>query len=261
MENNFKVYMHINKINNKKYIGITSQKTSDRWKNGKGYSNNEHFYNTINKYGWDNFEHKVLFENLSKEDACKIEIQLISKHKTTNREFGYNHTTGGEHYTHTEESKYKISERFRGKKLSEEHCKKLSDSHKGQILTEYARQRYIELCSGENHPMYGKTHTKEAREKISKARTGKKLSEEHKKKISISSKGKKISEAQKIKLSKSKEKYKKRVIQMTKDGTFIKEWESLSQIFRELGITQGNVSNCCSGKLKSSNGFIWKFSD
>ena len=64
----YTVYVHINKINHKKYIGITKQKPEDRWgKNGENYKESPHFYAAIQKYGWDNFEHIILKENLTKE--------------------------------------------------------------------------------------------------------------------------------------------------------------------------------------------------
>ena len=68
----FIVYMHINKINNKKYIGITCQKANERWRNGKGYKTGR-FKKSIDKYGWDNFEHIILFDNLTKDEACNKE--------------------------------------------------------------------------------------------------------------------------------------------------------------------------------------------
>ena len=46
------VYIHTNKINEKRYVGITCQSTSRRWRNGDGYIQNEHFYRAIQKYGW-----------------------------------------------------------------------------------------------------------------------------------------------------------------------------------------------------------------
>ena len=48
----FTVYMHTNRLNNKKYIGITCQDPKKRWRNGKGYKNG-YFASAINKYGWD----------------------------------------------------------------------------------------------------------------------------------------------------------------------------------------------------------------
>lgn len=90
------VYMHITP-NNKKYIGITScKKPEDRWRKGKGYYRNIHFYNAIQKYGWDNIEHKILYENLSKEEAQGKEIELIKRYKTNKTKYGYNNTKGGE---------------------------------------------------------------------------------------------------------------------------------------------------------------------
>ena len=70
-ERNYKLYVHISP-SNKRYYGITGlKKCEDRWKNGAGYANNKHFTRAINKYTWDNFEHKVLFDNLTKEIFLK----------------------------------------------------------------------------------------------------------------------------------------------------------------------------------------------
>ena len=77
-ENNFCVYIHISP-SNKKYVGITSRKPSLRWSGGNGYKNNEHFYRAIQKYGWGNFQHLIVAKNLTKEEACKAEIDLIKK--------------------------------------------------------------------------------------------------------------------------------------------------------------------------------------
>lgn len=80
----------------KRYVGITSKQPHLRWgKNGNNYYYNDHFTRAINKYGWDNFKHEILFNNLTAEEASKIEIELIRKYNLTDENYGYNHNNGG----------------------------------------------------------------------------------------------------------------------------------------------------------------------
>jgi group I intron endonuclease len=110
------LYVHINKLNNKKYIGITCNIPSKRWANGNGYSKCPKFWNSIQKYGWNNFTHEILFTNMSKEEAEQKEIELIKKYKTTDDVYGYNLSNGGSHNgKHTKETKDKISIANKGK--------------------------------------------------------------------------------------------------------------------------------------------------
>jgi group I intron endonuclease len=93
--NNYCVYYHRNVLNDKLYIGI-SKDINKRWSaNGNQYKECKFFYRAIQKYGWDNFEHVILIENISKEIACVVEKELIEKYKTQNKEFGYNLASGG----------------------------------------------------------------------------------------------------------------------------------------------------------------------
>ena len=64
----YTVYMHICP-NNKKYIGITGQKPEKRWRNGFNYRNSILFNRAIKKYSWENIQHKILYEHLTKEEA------------------------------------------------------------------------------------------------------------------------------------------------------------------------------------------------
>ena len=132
----FIVYMHINKMNNKKYVGITHLKPEIRWgKDGNGYKQCPSFWNAIQKYGWNNFEHNILFAGLSKEEACDMEIKLIHDLDLTNHDNGYNLSTGGDMkdgennpfygHTHTEEVKEKIRESNRRRVWFEESKDKL----------------------------------------------------------------------------------------------------------------------------------------
>lgn len=114
-QKNYIVYMHIRKETDKngiykRYIGITGLNPKHRWNNGKGYGIKQpRFRNAIQKYGWDNFEHKILIHGLTKKQACRWEQKLIKHYNTNNIRFGYNMTEGGEHCKHSKETRKKIS--------------------------------------------------------------------------------------------------------------------------------------------------------
>lgn len=116
------VYVHIFP-NGKKYFGITSKRPNARWEGGSGYGKNQPvMQSAIAKYGWENVEHKILFEGLSREEATAKEIELIAKHKTNCKrygvQYGYNMTDGGEGtlgHVCSEESKRKMSQQKLGK--------------------------------------------------------------------------------------------------------------------------------------------------
>lgn len=82
--------------NGKVYIGITSKKPNERWRNGFGYKSNKHFFNAICKYGWDNIKHEILFDNLTQMDAFEKEKMLIALYKSNDGKYGYNNSSGGE---------------------------------------------------------------------------------------------------------------------------------------------------------------------
>ena len=123
MEKNYTVYMHICP-NGKRYIGITRQIPKYRWKNGNGYRYNKHFWNAIQKYEWNNFEHIIIENNLTKEQAENMEIELIAKYRSNESDYGYNIENGGNTIgTHSIETKKKISENSKASKKI--HCDNL----------------------------------------------------------------------------------------------------------------------------------------
>ena len=97
--NIWKVYLHTNLINNKKYVGITSQSLASRWgHDGYNYRAQPKFYNAIKKYGWSNFSHEILYQDLTKERALELESQLINEYNSINN--GYNCSLyGGDIYS------------------------------------------------------------------------------------------------------------------------------------------------------------------
>ena len=144
-ESNYVVYKHTSP-SNKVYIGITGQNPPEkRWRNGGAYKNNKHFANAIKVYGWNNFEHEILFVKLTKEEADQKEIELIAYYDSTNQDKGYNIANGGNSIgKHSEETKIKISKAHKGKKISEEQRKIMSKQRKGMKLTEeWLRNRTI----------------------------------------------------------------------------------------------------------------------
>lgn len=126
--NNFVLYLHV-APNGKKYFGITCQRPKQRWKNGNGYKKQEHFWRAIQKYGWNNIQHIVLANNLTEDEACFFEKVMIALYDTTNRNNGYNKSTGGEHSA-------------TGHKCSKEVKQKLSELNKGELNPMYGRYGY-----------------------------------------------------------------------------------------------------------------------
>lgn len=79
-KNTYCVYMHKNNINGKVYVGQTKHGDSPnfRWKNGKGYRGYNNFWYDIDKYGWNNFDHIIVKQNLSLQEANNLEKELIN---------------------------------------------------------------------------------------------------------------------------------------------------------------------------------------
>lgn len=186
MTNNYIVYKHTCP-NGKVYIGITGTSFESRCGcGGYNYRKNTLFYRAIQKYGWGNILHEILFTGLTKEQAEAKEIEFIAMYRSNNPEYGYNISSGGEGgnagVIASEETRRKMSIAHlgnpsnAGRKLTEEHRRKLSEVRKGnQImlgrkLSEETRKKMSEAQKGEKNHFYGKKHTPETIEKIKAAR-------------------------------------------------------------------------------------------
>lgn len=258
-DNNYKVYMHVSP-SGKKYVGITCQPVCQRWRNGKGYARNEHFYRAIKKYGWNSFKHIILHDGLSEEAACKIEKELVEKLNLTNPKNGYNLHTGGLHHT-----------------ISEETREKISKSRKG-------------IAAGAKNPFYEKHHTEETLEKIRKPiecydldgnyiTTYKSLLDaaaDVSGDCSIIAKSCKKKNTQcygfqwkyeggnkNISSYKRTAHNRRAVNQYTLDGIFIRQYESLQDAGKEYGSKNSDktIGQCCFGRQKMAYGFLWEYAD
>lgn len=116
-ENKHCVYVHINTVNGKLYVGQTCN-THERWRcGGKNYFNCAKFYHAIKKYGWNKFIHVVVKDGLCQVEADKLEKKIIEEFDTIKA--GYNLKEGGARGKLSEESLRKMGKGVR--RAFEEH--------------------------------------------------------------------------------------------------------------------------------------------
>lgn len=239
VEATYIVYKHTNQINGKSYIGISSQSLDARFgSNGKNYKKNKHFYDAIQKYGWDSFSHEVLISGLSKSDAQNKEIELIAKYKSNNAQYGYNLSVGGE------------------------------SGNAGCTMSEAEKFRRSQAYSGEGNPMYGKrgknnpNYQRECsdatREALSRALKGRTFNSATIAKMSSAQKqrahwvgernpmyGKTYADAPQA----------KRVICLDTQKSF----SSIKEAAETYGVCATSITACCKGKRNVAGGYRWKY--
>lgn len=155
----YTVYIHT-APNNKRYVGITKKLPEKRWNGGRGYISQQLFYRAIEKYGWENIEHKIISTNLTEDEAKQLEIELIAKYNSTNPQFGYNVSPGGDlgnglvgesHPLYgkkpSAETRMKISRATAGRKPWNLGIKGVESSFKGKRHTEHAKRLLSESAS------------------------------------------------------------------------------------------------------------------
>ena len=252
----FYVYKHTCP-NEKIYIGITKQQPIKRWGyNGYGYRKNTLFYRAIQKYGWSNIKHEILYENLSKEEAEQKEIELIEKYKSNQPKYGYNIANGGNTTgTVSEVTKEKISKTLKGYEFSDERRKNISINTRKAMANPEIRKKISEANKGRTNWRKGLKLTEVEREK---------LREHFFKKGNIPwNKGKKG-------LQKHSEEWKKQARIRLKEANKSKQtpiicvetgeiFESQSEASRQKNISQGNIGSCLKGKRNIAGGYHWKY--
>lgn len=171
--NTYKLYLHTFP-NNKHYVGITSAKDPNkRWCNGKGYEKQPLMHNAIRKYGWENVQHHILLDGLTREEACEREKFYISIFRSNNFKYGYNMTFGGEgadkgkdygskEYTKAMNEKLKPYQRQwyqENKEKDDEHHKVYREAHKERCSE--LRKKWVENNrekDKESHRKYVESH-------------------------------------------------------------------------------------------------------
>lgn len=264
--NKYCVYVHVNKENSKKYVGLTSNSVKRRWANGAGYVRCTAFNRAIQKYGWDGFEHQVIAAGLTRSEAEIEERRLIAKFKSNQAEFGYNLTSGGETNKEiSEETRKRLSLSHTGIKPSKETLRKRAISISNAWQNEDTRQRYKEASEKRaNNPEYI--------EKLSQASKARWQNPEYIKKHKAAMDEvrkneqfcKNHSEALKAAWARPEIRQKvtgansgkaKPVLCITTGKTY----SCAAEAGREESISSNGISMCCRGERKTAGGMQWKF--
>lgn len=127
------IYLITNLVNNKKYVGQTRQQLNKRWSlhiaESKTYSERP-LYRAINKYGLHNFKIRIL-EECNVDVLNEREIYWINSLDTYHH--GYNATTGGDYFEHSDETKQKISETMSNVSRSDRWANNVSKGLKNKL--------------------------------------------------------------------------------------------------------------------------------
>lgn len=229
MSSTYSVYMHVSP-SKKVYIGITCQKDLNRrWQNGQGYRTQIRFYRAIQKYGWDNFEHIVLLNGVTKREAEEKEIELIKKYDSVNPQKGYNIENGGNCMgTHSEETKLKISMAQRGEK---NHAFGKPSPTRGRKASPETVEKNRQAHLGQ--PSWNK---------------GKRLSEEQRKNMGRYVRTPESIQKMREGLSRS--------VRCVETGVI---YPSCTDAGIDTGVNKGSISNVALGKRKRAGGYHWEY--
>lgn len=149
----FYVYLTTNLINNKKYIGQHYGEINDSY-----FGSGHIILDAIKKYGKKNFKKEILKICKDYEDLNNSEKYFIEKYNAVKDPMFYNIATGGFG-----------SNPCAGlsPEATQSRKEKLSNAAKGERNHFYGKH----YC-GKNHPLYGKHHSEESKEKMRQAKLG-----------------------------------------------------------------------------------------
>lgn len=267
------VYCHTTP-SGKRYFGITFQKPQDRWDGGNGYSH-QVFYNAIQKYGWDNIRHEILYSGLGEEEAKQIEIQLIAEYRTTDPDYGYNVSSGGAGHTFNDIGKKRVSEGLM--KYFDEHPE--ARTHLSDFRKRYYKEHpeAIELLRQQHT---GHKVSDKARAKMSASHKGRTFSEETKAKISSAKKGWVPSETTRKNMSNAAKERQKRRENPEVQNTILRDnaakkrkpiiatnkvtgekmrFDSILEAAQILDIKHPHISRCLKGGRPSTGGYTFEY--
>lgn len=157
--NIYSIYKATNNITNKCYIGFDSNwpTRKSQHKRAALISKKPYtFYNSIRKHGWDNFTWEIIYQSKDKLHTLEyMENYFICQFNSFTN--GYNMTTGGESGLLSNEVKKKISDKLKGRSLSDITKNKMkgrmpwNKGLTGKPLTEEHKQKLITANKTRKH--------------------------------------------------------------------------------------------------------------
>lgn len=258
------VYTITNLVNGKIYVGKTrnlyERKSQHTRLLERNLHSNPHIQAAWNKYGKENIKWEILVE-CDKEYLESEEHYWATLLNTHDDQYGYNIMPTHPHIKFLPskemiekgiETRRKIAKE-RGYYWSEEQRRTQSEKHKGKIISQHQRDLASKLLKG-------RKRSPESVEKQRISNTGVKRRKRTKaelKKMSEVMLGRKRSVES---IRKGNIKICKSVIQLNVDGTFIKEWESIRDIERNInGVYDTGIIDCCKAKRKEYKGYKWMY--
>lgn len=134
----------------RKYVGATSMNPISRWNHGNGYRFCEDFWEVICRDGWESVKKEIVAASLTKQEASRMEQELISKFCSTDPQKGFNREGGGIDDQRLVLSSTRKKQRERqlgvlnnnyGMHFSAEHRRKIAESNRGQKRSEETKKR------------------------------------------------------------------------------------------------------------------------
>ena len=180
------VYIITNKLNNKKYIGLSINKNQSF--RDTYYGSGKLVKQAIKKYGKENFIKEIIKEFDNEHDCRSYERLLIKDYNAVDDPMFYNLAPGGyggasKGHIVTEETRKKISETNTGSKRSPESCKRIGDAQKGKIHSDETKQKRSKSVK-ENWDSRSIEERREIADKIRKSSMGKEIKPATREKLS-----------------------------------------------------------------------------
>jgi group I intron endonuclease len=154
------IYKITNNVNSKVYIGVTENFTKRKREHiSAAKTSHKVLYRAMRKYGIDAFSFEIIEETSDRKRECFF----ISEYKSTDMNFGYNLTNGGEGtpgFIPTDEARESMRQAKLGKKLSSDHKRKIGESGKGRVFTSETKTKISQKLKG-NKNFEGKSFSPE----------------------------------------------------------------------------------------------------